>query len=63
MSIRSFVASLLIIAGCSTAMIVATAMFMSMQLDNGSGLLLGVGALFAAALSLVLGFFILVYRG
>ena len=62
MSIRNVFASVFLIGGCAAAVLIVTAMAVSMQLDTGPELFLAIAGLGGAALSLLFGTFILFYR-
>ena len=62
MSIRYLFGSLFLVAGCSTAVLIVTAMVTSMQPDTGKELLVAATGLGAAALSLLFGLFVLFFR-
>lgn len=48
--------------GCATAVLSSTAMIISMQMQAGSGLAIGLAAIGAAAVSLLLGMAVLLIR-
>ena len=62
MSIRSFFGGLFIIAGCTAAVLFSAAMLLSMQMNAGSGLAIGLAGLGGGLLALFGGGVILLYR-
>lgn len=62
MSFRSFFGGLFVMIGCAAAMLASTGMIVSMQMQAGTGLLVGLAILAAATVLLLLGTVVLMFR-
>ncbi len=62
MTIRSFFGGLFIILGCAATTLCVAAMLLSMQMQGGDGLLIGLAGLAGGVVALVGGSVILLYQ-